>query len=61
VADILAVGMDVMHVNLDGWNIGFVCLLINAVIVGLGSLVKRSVNSPMPVVYARISTAMRAP
>lgn len=60
VADILAVSMDVMHVNLDGWNIGFVCLVINVAIVGLGSLVKRSVNSPMPVVYARLSTAMQA-
>jgi solute:Na+ symporter, SSS family len=60
VADILAVAMVVMHVDLAGWNVGFVCLLINVIIVAVGTLIKRNANSPMPVLYARLSTAIQA-
>jgi SSS family solute:Na+ symporter len=57
VADVLAVALDVMHVGLHGWNIGFVCLLINVAIVIVGSLIKRESKSPVPVLYAKLSAA----
>ena len=60
IADILAVTLDVMHASLNGLNIGFVCLLVNIVIVVVCSMIKRSVNSPVPVLYAKFSTAMQA-
>jgi solute:Na+ symporter, SSS family len=60
IADILAVTLDVTHASLNGLNIGFVCLLVNIVIVVVCSIIKRRVNSPVPVLYGKSSTAMQA-
>lgn len=59
VADTLAITLDVLHANLYGLNLGLVCLVINVIIVILGSLIKRQVESPMPVAYARLRAAIQ--
>jgi SSS family solute:Na+ symporter len=47
-ADVLAVGLYLMHVNLDGFNTGFICLIVNIAIVVGGSLMARR-GSVVPV------------
>ena len=59
VADVMAIAMVVGKVSLAGWNIGFVCLIVNIVIVAVGSLISRRVDSPVPVIYARLSGALQ--
>ena len=59
VADVMAIAMVVGKVSLAGWNIGFVCLIVNIVIVAVGSLISRRVDSPVPVIYARLYGALQ--
>ena len=47
VADILAIALYLLHVKLGGWNIGFLCLLVNIAIVGIGSRLAQSSQVPV--------------
>ncbi|MCF3946888.1 sodium:solute symporter family protein [Acidiphilium sp. AL] len=49
VADALAIGLYLMNVSLDGWNLGFACLLLNIAIVVLGSIPARRRTDLIPV------------
>lgn len=48
-ADILAITLDVTGMHLGGWNIGFLCLLVNFVIIIVGSLLTRGQHPQVPV------------
>ncbi|MEE3504055.1 hypothetical protein [Acidiphilium acidophilum] len=49
IADALAIGLYLMKISLDGWNLGFGCLILNVAIVALGSLPARRRTNLIPV------------
>lgn len=54
-ADILAIALDTTGTHLGGWNIGFVCLLVNVAIIIIGSSLGRGEHKSVPVLRQALS------
>ncbi|MGH7069613.1 MAG: sodium:solute symporter family protein [Acetobacteraceae bacterium] len=57
VADVLAIALYSFHVGFSGLNIGLVCLVVNVVIVVLGSAASRHRSGYIPVAHRQPSVA----